>query len=63
VSSLSGDQSGKTLGVSGPRGIREMKMMEMEGWKPGGPWKAQDIAAHEKEIFFDETDKIAPRRT
>ncbi len=61
VSSLSGDQSGKTLGVSGPRGVREMKMMEMVGWKPGGRWKAQDIAAHASEIFFDESDKMAAR--
>jgi short chain dehydrogenase len=31
VSDLSGDQTGKVLGVSGPRGVREMRMMEMEG--------------------------------
>ena len=62
VSSLSGDQSGKVLGVSGPRGVREMKMMEMEGWKPGGPWKAQDILSHANEIFFDEHDKMAARK-
>lgn len=30
VSDLSGDQTGKVLGVSGPRGVREMRMMEME---------------------------------
>ena len=34
VSDLSGDQTGKTLGVSGPRGVREMRMMEKPGWKP-----------------------------
>src|SRR3977135_1494976 len=34
VSGLSGDQTGKILGVSGPRGVREMRMMEMDGWKP-----------------------------
>jgi hypothetical protein len=62
VSSLSGEQTGKTLGVSGPRGVREMKMLEMEGWKPGGSWKAQDIVTHAKEIFFDENDKMAARR-
>ena len=62
VSSLSGEQTGKVLGVSGPRGVREMKMLEMEGWKPGGPWKAQDILSHAKEIFFDEQDKMAARR-
>jgi NAD(P)-dependent dehydrogenase (short-subunit alcohol dehydrogenase family) len=62
VSSLSGEQTGKVLGVSGPRGVREMKMMEMEGWKPGGPWKAQDIVSHAQEIFFDEHDKMAARK-
>jgi NAD(P)-dependent dehydrogenase (short-subunit alcohol dehydrogenase family) len=45
VSDLSGDQTGKVLGVSGPRGVREMRMMEMEGWKPPFTgWKAEDIA-------------------
>ena len=44
VSDLSGDQTGKVLGVSGPRGVREMRMMEMEGWKPPlTGWKAEDI--------------------
>jgi len=62
VSSLSGEQTGKVLGVSGPRGVREMKMLEMEGWKPGGPWKAQDIVEHAGEIFFGEQDKMAARR-
>ncbi|EKS38898.1 SDR family oxidoreductase [Afipia clevelandensis] len=62
VSSLSGEQTGKVLGVSGPRGVREMKMMEMEGWKPGGSWKAQDILSHAGEIFFDEHDKMAARK-
>lgn len=58
VSSLSGEQTGKVLGVSGPRGVRELKMLEMEGWKPGGPWKAQDIVAHAREIFFQDEDRI-----
>jgi len=58
VSSLSGEQTGKVLGVSGPRGVRELKMLEMEGWKPGGPWKAQDIVAHAREIFFHDEDRI-----
>ena len=44
VSDLSGDQTGKVLGVSGPRGVREMRMMEMEGWTPPFTgWKAEDI--------------------
>ncbi len=62
VSKLSGDQTGKVLGVSGPRGVREMKMLEMEGWKPPhGGWKAEDIVAHAKEIFFPD-DRMAARR-
>src|SRR5439155_1656249 len=53
VSDLSGDQTGKVLGVSGPRGVRELRMMEMEGWKPPGEnWTAQDVVTHAKEIFF-----------
>jgi NAD(P)-dependent dehydrogenase (short-subunit alcohol dehydrogenase family) len=55
VSSLSGDQTGKVLGVSGPRGVREMKMMEMEGWKPPhSGWSAQELVDHASEIFFSE---------
>jgi NAD(P)-dependent dehydrogenase (short-subunit alcohol dehydrogenase family) len=51
VSGLSGDQTGKILGVSGPRGVREMRMMEMDGWRPPhSGWKAQDIVDHAGEI-------------
>jgi NAD(P)-dependent dehydrogenase (short-subunit alcohol dehydrogenase family) len=57
VSDLSGDQTGKVLGVSGPRGVREMRMMEMEGWTPPFTgWKAEDIVTHAKEIFFSEEE-------
>jgi NAD(P)-dependent dehydrogenase (short-subunit alcohol dehydrogenase family) len=57
VSDLSGDQTGKVLGVSGARGVREMRMMEMEGWKPPFTgWKAEDIVTHAKDIFFSEED-------
>ncbi|MDB5630849.1 MAG: putative short-chain dehydrogenase [Tardiphaga sp.] len=64
VSSLSGDQTGKTLGVSGPRGVREMKMMEMDGWKPPGDgWSAEDIVKHADAIFFSDADvKMGARR-
>jgi len=64
VSELSGDQTGKVLGVSGPRGVREMRMMEMEGWTPPFTgWKAEDIVTHAKEIFFSEEDlKKSARR-
>lgn len=52
------------LGVSGPRGVREMRMMEMEGWKPPhAGWNAQDIVDHAKEIFFSEEQiKMGARR-
>jgi hypothetical protein len=64
VSDLSGDQTGKVLGVSGPRGVREMRMMEMEGWKPPFTgWKAEDIVTHANEIFFSEEEiKNSARR-
>ena len=64
VSELSGDQTGKVLGVSGPRGVREMRMMEMEGWTPPFTgWQAEDIVSHANEIFFsdDEIKKSARR--
>ena len=64
VSDLSGDQTGKVLGVSGPRGVREMRMMEKDGWKPPrNGWKAEDIVAHASEIFFSEEEiKMSARR-
>jgi NAD(P)-dependent dehydrogenase (short-subunit alcohol dehydrogenase family) len=64
VSELSGDQTGKVLGVSGPRGVREMKMMEMEGWKPPHDgWSAEDVVTHAGEIFFsDEATRHGARR-
>src|SRR6202171_1914569 len=64
VSELSGDQTGKVLGVSGPRGVREMRMMEKPGWKPPGEnWKAQDVVEHAKDIFFSEEEiKMGARR-
>src|SRR5246500_4083291 len=64
VSELSGDQTGKVLGVSGPRGVREMRMMEMEGWTPPfSGWKAEDIVTHAKDIFFSEAElKKSARR-
>src|SRR5438045_3547370 len=64
VSELSGDQTGKVLGVSGPRGVREMRMMEKPGWKPPHQgWKAQDVVEHAREIFFSEEEiKMGARR-
>jgi NAD(P)-dependent dehydrogenase (short-subunit alcohol dehydrogenase family) len=62
VSALSGEQTGKIIGISGPRGVREMKVLEMPGWKPEGAWRAEDIAAHASEIFFFDDEKLAARR-
>jgi hypothetical protein len=55
---------GKVLGVSGPRGVREMRMMEMDGWTPPFTgWKAEDIVSHAKDIFFSEDElKKSARR-
>jgi len=53
VSELSGDQSGKVLGVSS-RGVREIKMQAAPGFAPTGPWTAQDVAEHADKVFFPE---------
>lgn len=53
VSNLSGDQTGKLVGVSGPRGVREVRLIAKEGWKPPlTGWNAQDMVEHAREIFF-----------
>ena len=58
VSDLSGDQSGKVLGVSA-RGVRELKMLETKGFTPKAPWTAQDVADHAADVFFaDETARV-----
>jgi len=55
VSDLSGDQSGKVLGVSS-RGVREIKMLQTKGFNPTAPWTAQDLADHASEVFFADED-------
>ena len=55
VSDLSGDQTGKVLGVSS-RGVREIKMLQTEGFKPAAPWTAQDVADHAGEVFFPQSE-------
>ncbi|MGA0603354.1 SDR family oxidoreductase [Caulobacter sp. KR2-114] len=55
VSDLSGDQSGKVLGVSS-RGVREIKMLQTKGFNPTAPWTAQDLADHAGEVFFADED-------
>jgi NAD(P)-dependent dehydrogenase (short-subunit alcohol dehydrogenase family) len=51
VSDLSGDQTGKMLGVSS-RGVREIKMVQAPGFKPQVGWTAQDLADRAAEVFF-----------
>ena len=51
VSDLAADHSGKVLGVSS-RGVREIKMLQTDGFNPGKPYTAQDVAEHAKEVFF-----------
>ena len=51
VSDLAADQTGKVLGVSS-RGVREIKMMQTEGFQPGRPYTAQEVAEHAAEVFF-----------
>jgi NAD(P)-dependent dehydrogenase (short-subunit alcohol dehydrogenase family) len=55
VSDLSGDQSGKVLGVSS-RGVREIKMLQTKGFNPTAPWTAQDLANHASDVFFANED-------
>jgi NAD(P)-dependent dehydrogenase (short-subunit alcohol dehydrogenase family) len=57
VSELSGEQTGKVLGVSS-RGVREIKMLETPGFKPTAPWTAQDVADHAAEVFFPENERV-----
>jgi NAD(P)-dependent dehydrogenase (short-subunit alcohol dehydrogenase family) len=59
VSDLSGDQTGKVLGVSS-RGVREIKMMQTKGFSPSAPWTAQDVADHASEVFFPEEPARVP---
>jgi NAD(P)-dependent dehydrogenase (short-subunit alcohol dehydrogenase family) len=59
VSDLSGDQSGKVLGVSS-RGVREIKMMQTKGFAPTAPWTAQDVADHVSDVFFPEEPARVP---
>jgi NAD(P)-dependent dehydrogenase (short-subunit alcohol dehydrogenase family) len=52
VSDLAADHSGKILGVSS-RGVREIKMLETEGFSPGRPYTAQEVAENAEKVFFD----------
>jgi NAD(P)-dependent dehydrogenase (short-subunit alcohol dehydrogenase family) len=59
VSDLSGEQTGKVLGVSS-RGVREIKMVQTKGFSPTAPWTAQDLADHAGEVFFPEEEARVP---
>lgn len=58
ASDLAADHTGKVLGVSS-RGVREIKMLQTEGFQPGRPYTAQEVAEHAAEVFFAD----APERT
>ena len=51
VSDLAADHTGKVLGVSS-RGVREIKMMQTDGFQPGRPYTAQEVAEHAADVFF-----------
>ena len=55
VSDLAADHSGKILGVSS-RGVREIKMLETEGFQPGRPYTAQEVAKAADKVFFPTPD-------
>jgi NAD(P)-dependent dehydrogenase (short-subunit alcohol dehydrogenase family) len=59
VSDLSGDQTGKVLGVSS-RGVREIKFMQTKGFNPTAPWTARDLADHSEDVFFPEEPARVP---
>lgn len=62
VSDLAADHTGKVLGVSS-RGVREIKMLETEGFQPGRPYTAQEVAEHADQVFFAESPtRTAPVR-
>jgi hypothetical protein len=56
VSDLAADHSGKILGVSS-RGVREIKMLQTDGFQPGRPYTAQEVAEHAAEVFFPNAEE------
>lgn len=57
VSDLAAEHSGKILGVSA-RGVREIKMLETEGFTPGRPYTAQEVAENASKVFFDVPENV-----
>jgi NAD(P)-dependent dehydrogenase (short-subunit alcohol dehydrogenase family) len=58
VSDLSKPHTGKVLGASG-RGVREIKMLQTDGFKPELGWSAHDLARHADEVFFPDKEMTA----
>jgi hypothetical protein len=59
VSDLAADHTGKILGVSS-RGVREIKMLQTEGFQPGRPYTAQEVAENAAKVFFaDDKERTA----
>jgi NAD(P)-dependent dehydrogenase (short-subunit alcohol dehydrogenase family) len=56
VSDLAADHTGKVLGVSS-RGVREIKMLQTDGFQPGRPYTAQEVAEHAAEVFFPDAQE------
>jgi NAD(P)-dependent dehydrogenase (short-subunit alcohol dehydrogenase family) len=56
VSDLAADHSGKILGVSS-RGVREIKMLQTNGFAPGRPYTAQEVAEHASAVFFPNAEE------
>ncbi len=57
VSDLAAEHSGKILGVSA-RGVREIKMLETEGFAPGRPYTTQEVAENAAKVFFDVPENV-----
>ena len=51
ASDLAAEHSGKVLAASS-RGVAEIKMLQTEGFKPGEPYTAEDLAANADKVFF-----------
>lgn len=45
------EHNGKVLYIS-HAGVREMKMMQTDGFAPGRPYTAQEVAANAGSVFF-----------
>jgi NAD(P)-dependent dehydrogenase (short-subunit alcohol dehydrogenase family) len=56
VSDLAAEHSGKILGVSS-RGVREIKMLQTNGFQPGRPYTAHEVAEHAAQVFFPNAEE------